>query len=607
MEADPLTAATVDDLFNFDSTDDEDPFKDKSARKPRDDKTTLSPRPAKRKAGDNNDLGADLGLDEEVKIAKKRKPIAKLDEARLLSAQGIPKLRALTMSGKFSKKLRLKGKGHEFSDVARLLNYYQLWLDNLYPRAKFADGLQLIEKVGHSKRMQTMRKEWIDEGKPGYVKEKASKPQDGEKEKEIDDLYGGDERADRRTSNEMAPGDDSLFIPDTRASDDVPDFNDEMPEDDELDALLAEQETAGSARPAPPPSRSKRTIDDDSEGEDDLDALLAEQETRRVPQTATATPSVESKQTSRPKTSPFEDDDDDEEDMDDLDALLAEQEARATLTTIQPRTELAPRSTNNEPSPRRTEEKEDAIISIADNNDLGDLDLDLEADDDLDALLAEQEAAMQRPPQTSTTNKAISSPRPSAHGEQPDLDVADGDDMFSSSPVRTNPNTNDFQGSYETSVYVASSTTKTVDNSQQGSEYAQGAGPKTTPEQEHAGALEATDALAAAELGAELESKKTEETQQEQQQEQTSAPQDRAASLEQLDDNDGGDGNNGDNGDEEADEQETTSQERRQEGVEEHGVGPGSEPEAEAVLEDDDIDELEAGDMFSSSPVQNDD
>ena len=50
--------------------------------------------------------------------------------------------------------------------MARLLNVYQLWLDDLYPRAKFADGLAIIEKLGHTKRMQTMRREWINEGKP---------------------------------------------------------------------------------------------------------------------------------------------------------------------------------------------------------------------------------------------------------------------------------------------------------------------------------------------------------------------------------------------------------------------------------------------------------
>lgn len=48
----------------------------------------------------------------------------------------------------------------------KLLRFYQFWLDDLYPRAKFADGLAMIEKLGHSKRMQVMRRTWIDEAKP---------------------------------------------------------------------------------------------------------------------------------------------------------------------------------------------------------------------------------------------------------------------------------------------------------------------------------------------------------------------------------------------------------------------------------------------------------
>ena len=81
MAADPLTKNTVDDLFNFD-IDSDDPFGEKTTANPRDDKPTLSPRAAKRRAGasDADGLGLDLGLDQEVKI-KKRKPNPKLDEA----------------------------------------------------------------------------------------------------------------------------------------------------------------------------------------------------------------------------------------------------------------------------------------------------------------------------------------------------------------------------------------------------------------------------------------------------------------------------------------------------------------------------------------------
>lgn len=49
--------------------------------------------------------------------------------------------------------------------MARLLNMYQLWLDALYPRAKFVDGLAIMEKLGHSKRMQLLRRDWINETK----------------------------------------------------------------------------------------------------------------------------------------------------------------------------------------------------------------------------------------------------------------------------------------------------------------------------------------------------------------------------------------------------------------------------------------------------------
>jgi len=47
-----------------------------------------------------------------------------------------------------------------------MLRMYQLWLDDLYPRAKFSDGLRIIEKLGHTKEMQMLRKQWIDESKP---------------------------------------------------------------------------------------------------------------------------------------------------------------------------------------------------------------------------------------------------------------------------------------------------------------------------------------------------------------------------------------------------------------------------------------------------------
>ena len=58
--------------------------------------------------GNGDDGGRGLGIDEEVKVRKPRPPVAKLDETRLLSEKGIPRLRRISKD-----RLRFKGKGHE--------------------------------------------------------------------------------------------------------------------------------------------------------------------------------------------------------------------------------------------------------------------------------------------------------------------------------------------------------------------------------------------------------------------------------------------------------------------------------------------------------------
>lgn len=288
----------------------------------------------------------------------------------MLSQPGIPKLRALARSGQIAKKLRLKGKGHEFSDAAKLLNYYQLWLDNLYPRAKFADGLQLIEKAGHSKRMQTMRKEWIDEGKPGYTRDKHIAETDvlqsvsDEKADAAGTIEGerpeGDGVAVTNPGTEQSifgsgANSEDLFFPDTNKKSGVDDDGDAMPEEDDLDALLAEQDTSLTSRTKP--------AELESEGEDDLDALLAEQEAKSHDPSKNA-----SKATSVS----------DEED--DLDALLAEHDASSRDT-------------------EGAKAQEEGV----------------DGEDDLDALLAERES---REVEVPAGNVPSSSPFPAIDDEE---------------------------------------------------------------------------------------------------------------------------------------------------------------------------------------------
>lgn len=117
-----------------------------------------------------------------------------------------------------------------------MLNMYQLWLDDLYPRAKFADALAIIEKVGHTKRMHIMRKDWIDEGKPRRAAEPDSDDDMGE-----DTAQQSTEAMDgiQSGSGHMSEHQEHVQEPAVHSAEQTTSGD---PDDDELDALLAESE-----------------------------------------------------------------------------------------------------------------------------------------------------------------------------------------------------------------------------------------------------------------------------------------------------------------------------------------------------------------------------
>lgn len=214
----------------------------------------------------------------------------------LLSSAGIPKLRRIAKD-----KLKFKGKGHEFSDISRMLNLYQLWLDDLYPKAKFKDGLTMVEKLGHTKRMQVSRRAWIDESK-GFRRR-----EDEDVEMRLEDS----ERQGEGNHDELLP------IP-NRAKEPVSGQEQgqggaDAPDEDELDALLGEEPAAAVPNAAGHGVKPQGPFQDQDEpDEDELDALLNED-----PQ-----PAAQPKQPTTKQKGPFEDDEDDD---DELDALLAEE------------------------------------------------------------------------------------------------------------------------------------------------------------------------------------------------------------------------------------------------------------------------------------------
>lgn len=181
-----------------------------------------------------------------------------------------------------------------------MLNLYQLWLDDLYPKAKFRDALSMVEKVGHSKRMQVSRRAWIDESK-GYRRR-----EDEDAEMRLGDLEG-----------QPSVEDDAIFpIPSESRQDGQQQQSEggaDAPDGDELDALLGEQPTT---RPQPSntgPPKQQGPFQDEDEDEDELDAMLNEDSNSRS--------QPAQKKPTKPK-GPFEDD---EDDQDGLDMLLAQE------------------------------------------------------------------------------------------------------------------------------------------------------------------------------------------------------------------------------------------------------------------------------------------
>jgi replication fork protection complex subunit Csm3/Swi3 len=188
------------------------------------------------------------------------------------------------------------------------LSFYQEWLDDLFPKAKFLDALAMVEKLGHNKMVQKMRVDWINEGRP-----KSSVVADGgDDEEPTEERHEPDEATAPRQADRIAP----IFEraangarPSTPPQDDL--FGDDIygstpigavkggraadtagePDQDELDALMAEmdQEPSAPARPAAGAVKSifgngkpktgegsnPRPVEAD---DDDLDALMAEAE-----------------------------------------------------------------------------------------------------------------------------------------------------------------------------------------------------------------------------------------------------------------------------------------------------------------------------------------
>ncbi|KAF3908715.1 hypothetical protein ABW20_dc0102584 [Dactylellina cionopaga] len=238
--------------------------------------TTANPaKSSKTKAKDDDDLG----LDGEIKIRKRKAP-AKLTEEMLLGPDGIPYLQEHA-----AKKLKFKGKGHEISDLGRLLKFYQIWADNLFPKAQFKDVIEIIEKLGASRGMHRKREEWIQAFKMKQTEE------DDRLVKKARDLLAIDsikpeydasgrlvvkvgEPLTKLISAEPEPESSSVPHPGLSKLDhgDSLFFHDDDDDDmDDMDAILREVENSRSVRPLAQEEVGGDEIDE-------LDAIMQEME-----------------------------------------------------------------------------------------------------------------------------------------------------------------------------------------------------------------------------------------------------------------------------------------------------------------------------------------
>lgn len=202
----------------------------------------------------------------------------------------------------------------KYSDASNLLSFYQLWLDDLFPKARFLDALAMVEKTGHKRMMQVARLEWINEGKPrssvhedSIFDEPTLQTRDiGQSEKtpsrvapifeksadnpnppadvenmdmDDDDLYDATPPPRQPVSGDISQnsehvGRTSIFgnAKSSTADDDVP--------EDDLDALLAEEEalqaSSGNMQPAvsvPKATSAEESFDDEMEAMAEMEGM----------------------------------------------------------------------------------------------------------------------------------------------------------------------------------------------------------------------------------------------------------------------------------------------------------------------------------------------
>ncbi|KAH9484213.1 Swi1-interacting protein swi3 [Psilocybe cubensis] len=222
---------------------------------------------------------------------KERRKLAKLDENRLLSKSGFPELIRMT------KDFRMKGKGHEATDLNRLLQTYQYWTHQLYPKTQFRDTVERVEKLCHSRRMNVALSVWRDEahGRPS----KQTNTSEGEDSEDEDGQSKNQNTSPSRASSpplSAPPSEgDMLERPSPQSFEAPPNSGRDEDEQEDFWRSLDEfnNDTSSESLPVPTTAPSS-TMDEDEEMWDLIDEVeRAEQAAKQSASSNAAAPSTE--------------------------------------------------------------------------------------------------------------------------------------------------------------------------------------------------------------------------------------------------------------------------------------------------------------------------
>ncbi|RPD66172.1 Swi3-domain-containing protein [Lentinus tigrinus ALCF2SS1-7] len=201
-----------------------------------------------RDLGDEEEDGKRTKGGKKAKDGLSKRKRKNLDEGTLVGPLGFPAL------VKQAKNFKPKGKGHELSDLNRLLNVYHFWSHEMYPNTQFIDTVQRVEKLCHSKRMNVALGVWRDESK-GLI--------NGH-----DVNADGSDHSDSDADNDDAPRPTDVPIAtDNERSSPAPSRGPSLPpssaseadgldDDFDIDAMIREEEVAQTQGPSGPSTTS---------------------------------------------------------------------------------------------------------------------------------------------------------------------------------------------------------------------------------------------------------------------------------------------------------------------------------------------------------------